>query len=137
MDIAREHEVAAEPSVGELLTQGSEQLSRLVRQEIELARVELSQKVRRAAIGGAMFGGATLTVLFAVQALVLAGIAALSLVMAVWAAALVAAGVLLVIAGVFAVAAGSEVARALPPAPQAAIESTKADIEMITERARP
>jgi Flp pilus assembly protein TadB len=129
-------ETASAPSVGELVSQGSEQLSRLVRQEIALARAEVSRKAKDAAIGGGLFGGAALILLFAVQALVVAGIAGLALVLPVWAAALVVAGVLLVVAGVAALSGKREVGRALPPAPTEAIESTKADIEMITERAR-
>lgn len=126
----------AEQSIGALVSQASEQLSVLVRQEILLARAEMTQKAKRFAIGGGMFGGAGLTALFAVQALTIAGIAALSLVMAIWAAALVVAGVLLAATGILALSGKSEVGKALPPTPQAAIESTKADIETITERAR-
>jgi hypothetical protein len=126
----------AQQSVSALVSQASEQLSLLVRQEIRLARAEMAQKARRAAIGGGMFGGAGLIALFAVQALTIAGIAGLALVMPVWAAALVAAGALLAVTGILALTARSEVGRALPPTPQVAIESTKADIETITERAR-
>lgn len=127
----------ADQSVGALVSQASEQLSELVRQELRLARAEMAQKAKKAAIGGGMFGGAGLTALFAVQALTVAAIAGLWLVLPVWAAALVVAGALLLITGILALAGRSEVGRALPPTPQAAIESTKADIETITERARP
>lgn len=142
MDVAHKNsavenpETASAPSVGELVSQGSEQLSRLVRQELALARAELSRKAKDAAIGGGLFGGAALVLLFAVQALVVAAIAGLALVLPVWAAALVVAGVLLAVAGAAALSGKREVGRALPPAPTEAIESTKADIEMITERAR-
>lgn len=67
----------------------------------------------------------------------IAGIAALALVLPVWAAALVGAGALLAVAGILALTGKGEIGRALPPTPEAAIESTKADIETITERARP
>jgi Putative Actinobacterial Holin-X, holin superfamily III len=127
----------AQQSVSALVSQASDQLSRLVRQEIQLARAEMAQKAKRAAIGGGMFGGAGLTALFAVQALVIAGIAALALVLPVWAAALIAAGALLAVTGILALTGKSEIGRALPPTPHEAIESTKADIETITERARP
>ena len=127
----------AEQSVGALVSQASEQLSLLVRQEIALARAEMAQKAKRAAIGGGLFGGAGLTALFAVQALTIAAVAALSLVLPLWAAALIVAGALLAVTGILAAAGRGEIGRALPPTPQAAIESTKADIETITERARP
>src|SRR5438477_371241 len=47
-----------EPSVAELVKQLSEQTSTLARQEIELAKVELAEKGKRAGIGAGMFGGA-------------------------------------------------------------------------------
>ncbi|WP_257004024.1 phage holin family protein, partial [Streptomyces sp. SA15] len=45
-------------SVGELVGQASEQLSRLVRQEVALAKAELAQKGRRAGRGGELLGAA-------------------------------------------------------------------------------
>ncbi|MDF3150341.1 phage holin family protein, partial [Streptomyces sp. T21Q-yed] len=41
-------------SVGELVGQASEQLSRLVRQEVALAKEELAEKGRRAGRGGGL-----------------------------------------------------------------------------------
>ena len=45
-------------SLGELLKQLSEQTTRLVHQELELAKAELTQKGRQAAAGAGLFGGA-------------------------------------------------------------------------------
>ena len=75
--------------------------------------------------------------LVALQALAAAAIAGLALVLAVWAAALIVAGGLLVVAGIVALAAKSEIGRALPPTPLVAMESVRADVEMLTERAHP
>jgi hypothetical protein len=50
--------------VGELVKDLSTQVSTLVRQELELARVELSAKGTEAGIGAGMFGGAGLPALF-------------------------------------------------------------------------
>jgi Putative Actinobacterial Holin-X, holin superfamily III len=56
---------AGNQPVGELVKQLSEQATRLARQEVELARVELSAKGRRAGLGAGMFGGAGIVALFA------------------------------------------------------------------------
>lgn len=45
-------------SLGELLTDVTTDLSTLMRQEVELAKAELSQSAKRAGKGAGMFGGA-------------------------------------------------------------------------------
>jgi MFS family permease len=55
-----------EPSVGELVRQASEHVSTLVRAEIELAKTELSETVKRGGIGGGMFAAAGVIGLFSV-----------------------------------------------------------------------
>jgi len=127
--------LAEQSSVGELVAQASQQLSQLVRQEMRLAQVELVGKAKLAGIGAGLFGGAGLIAFVALQVLAAAAVAALSLVWVVWAAALIAAAGLLVVAGIVALVAKSEMSRAFPPVPQTAIESVKADVDMLTERA--
>jgi hypothetical protein len=122
-------------SVGELVKQASEQLSDLVRQELRLAQAELAQKGRRAGRGGGLFGGAGVTAFVALQALVAAAIAALALVIDIWAACLVVAGALFAIAAVLALLGRKEIGGAVPPAPEKAIASMKADVHEIKERA--
>src|SRR6185437_8175597 len=58
-----------ERPVAELLKELSEQTSALVRQEVELAKLELTEKGKRAGIGAGMFGGASLVGLYALGAL--------------------------------------------------------------------
>jgi hypothetical protein len=122
-------------SVGELVKQASEQLSELVRDELRLAQAELAAKGKRARIGGGMFGVAAVFGLIALGALAAAAIAALSLVLPVWAAALIVAGGLLAAAGILALAGKKEMGRAMPPTPEQAIGSVKADVHEIKERA--
>ncbi len=52
-----------QPSVGELVRDASEQVSTLVRAEIELAKAELAQTAKRGGIAAALFGAATVMVL--------------------------------------------------------------------------
>jgi Flp pilus assembly protein TadB len=124
----------AEKSVSALVKQGSEQISQLVRQEMQLAQAELAQKGRRAGIGGGLFGAAALAAFFGAAALVVTVIAALPL--SVWAASLVVAGALLVLAGVLGLLGRRQLSRAVPPVPGEAVESVKDDLETIKERAK-
>ena len=55
-----------EPSVGELVRRASENVSTLVRAEIELAKAELTESVKRAGIGGGMLGAAGSILVFSV-----------------------------------------------------------------------
>ncbi|MBW1598077.1 phage holin family protein [Streptomyces sp. JJ38] len=125
---------AHEASVGELVERASAQLSELVRREMRLAQAELVQKGKRAGIGGGMFGGAALTGFLALQALVAGAVAALALVLPVWASALIIGGALLLVTGVLAVVGKRELRSATPPTPQQALGSVKADIAEIRGR---
>jgi uncharacterized membrane protein YqjE len=124
----------ADRSVGTLVKQGTEQLSQLVRQELKLAQAELTQKGKRAGIGGGLFGAAALMAFFGVAALVVTVIAAIPL--AVWAASLIVAGGLLALAAILALIGRIEVKRAVPPVPGEAVGSMRQDVETLKERAR-
>jgi Flp pilus assembly protein TadB len=58
-------EKAATTSLGDLLTGVSKDISTLFRQEVELAKAELTESAKKAGKGAGMFGGAGLTALFA------------------------------------------------------------------------
>ncbi|MER7108669.1 phage holin family protein [Streptomyces sp. NPDC000229] len=118
-------------SVGALVTQASQ----LVPDEMRLAQAEMVQKGKRFGIGGGLFGGAGMVAFLALQALVATGIAALALVLTVWASALIVCGALVVIAAVLALTAKKQVAQATPPTPERAIDSVKADVAEIKEKA--
>jgi len=124
----------ADHSVGTLVKQGTEQLSQLVRQELKLAQAELTQKGKRAGVGGGLFGAAGLLAFFGIAAGIAAAIAAIPL--SVWAAALIVAGGLLLLAGILGLIGKYEVKRAVPPVPGEAVDSVKHDLETLRERAR-
>lgn len=117
---------SAEPGLGELVGQLSEQASRLARNEVALAKLELQESAKHIGIGTGLFGGAGLFALLGLGTLVAAAVAALSLVMDVWLAALIVAVVLFAIAGVAALIGKKQVAQAGPP--EHAIENVKQDI---------
>jgi Flp pilus assembly protein TadB len=58
-------ERAATTSLGELLSGVTQDISTLFRQEVELAKAELTESAKKAGKGAGMFGGAGLTALFA------------------------------------------------------------------------
>jgi hypothetical protein len=123
-------------SVAELLKALSEQTSALVRQELELARAELTDKGKKAGVGVGMFGGAGVFGLYAMGALTACLILALSTALAGWLAALIVATAYGAIAGVLALRGKSKVKQAAPPIPGQTVESVKEDIQWTSQSAR-
>ena len=119
--------------VGELVSQATEQLSRLVRDELRLARAEMKEKGKRFGIGGGLLGGAGLVAFLALQALVANVIAVIAVALPVWAAALIVTAALGVVAAVLALAGKNEVQHAAPPVPEQTLDSIKADVHGIKE----
>ncbi|MET7475833.1 phage holin family protein [Streptomyces sp. NPDC005648] len=122
-------------SVGELVGQATEQLSRLIRQEVALAKEELAVKGRRAGRGGGLLGAAGAFAYAGLLAAAGTATAALSLALSVWAAALIVTGVLFVIAAVLGATGRAQLRRAAPPTPEETLDSVRADVEEIRERA--
>ncbi|MGW1952657.1 phage holin family protein [Streptomyces sp. NPDC001920] len=126
----------SDASVGELVQEASRELTDLVRAEMRLAQTEMTQKGKRLGMGGGMFGGAGLVGFLALQAMVATAIAALAVPLPVWAAGLIITGGLLVVAAVMAAVGRAKVRQATPPAPEQSIDSVKADVAEIRERAQ-
>jgi uncharacterized membrane protein YqjE len=124
-----------EPSTGELVKQLSEQVSRLVREEMRLAQLEMSRKGKQAGLGIGVLGGSGLTALYAVGCLLACAIIALSGVVAAWLAALIVGAALLAVSAAAAVAGKGRLRRATPPLPEQAAESVRTDLQEIRERA--
>jgi uncharacterized membrane protein YqjE len=125
-----------ETSTADLLKQLSAQTTTLVRQEIELAKVELAEKGKRAGIGAGMFGGAGALGFYAFGALTACAILALATAVSAWLAALIVAAVYGAIAGVLALSGKKQVAAATPPVPEQALDSTKEDVRWVKTRAK-
>ena len=122
--------------VGELLKELSEHTTTLVRQELELAKLELTEKGKKAGIGAGMFGGAGIVGFYAVGALTACLILALATAVDGWLAALIVAAVYGAVAGVLALSGKSKVKQAVPPTPQQAVDSVKEDVEWTKSRAK-
>ena len=126
----------ADQSTSELVQRASEQISRLVRDELALAKAELAEKGRHAGIGVGLFGGGGALALYGLGVLITTAILALDLVMAAWLAALIVGVVLFVAAGVLALVGKKQVQQAVPPTPTAATDSVKADVDAVTAAVR-
>jgi uncharacterized membrane protein YqjE len=114
----------------------SEQVSMLVRDELRLARMELTEKGKHAGFGAGLFGAAGTVAFLGSAALVTAIILLLALVMPGWAAAAIVAGVLFIVAAVLGMIGKNQMKQAAPPVPRETIASVKADIDMVREHAR-
>jgi len=118
-------------STAELVRQASEQISTLVRDELQNAKAELAEKGRHAGMGIGLFGGAAVMLHYALGALLFAAGLGLAEVMPGWAAALVVAAVLLVIAGIEALVGRFQLKRSTPLIPDRTIDSVRADVETV------
>jgi Putative Actinobacterial Holin-X, holin superfamily III len=121
-----------EQSTAELVQQATEQVSRLVREELQLAKLELAKKGRNAGIGAGLFGGAGLFAVYGSAVLVAAAVLGLAVVLPGWAAALVIGGALVLLAGLLALIGRGRVKKAVPPVPEDAVRSVRADIDAVT-----
>lgn len=121
------------PSIGELVSTLSEKLSGLIRDEIQLAKSEITEKAKHAGAGIALFAGVAFLGFFAFAILLAAAVLGLANAVPAWLAALIVAVVLLVIAAVLGVMGKKALERGMPPGPQRAQESVKQDIQAVKE----
>lgn len=125
-----------EKPVGELLRQLSEETSTLVRQELELAKAELQVKGKAAGVGAGLLGGAGVTALVALIALMLTVLFALDTAMDTWLAALITTVIFGAVAGIEALMGKKRLQAAGPPVPEQTTDSVKEDVEWAKTRAR-
>jgi len=119
-----------------LVSDLSEQVSRLVQDELRLAKLELAQKGKRAGFGAGMFGAAGMAAFFGGAVLVTTAVLLLALVLPAWAAAAIVAVLLFIAAAVLGLAGKKKVSQAGPPVPRETIASVKADLDAVKEGAR-
>jgi uncharacterized membrane protein YqjE len=127
-----ESKPAADASVGELMSQLSAQTSRLVRDELRLAQKEFQESAKHAGIGAGLISAAGLFAVLGLMTVIAAAVAALSLVLDVWAAALIVALVLFIIAGIAALVSKKHAEQVTPAAPKT-VETVKADIQEVKD----
>jgi hypothetical protein len=123
-----------ERPIGDLVKQLAGQTSTLVRQEIDLAKAELTQKGQTAGKGAGLIGGAAVIGLLAAGALTACLILVLAEVIPDWLAALVVAIVFGAIAAVLALQGRNRIRAAGPPVPEQTVDTVKEDVEWAKTR---
>lgn len=129
---------ARDLSARELTVQLGEQLSRLVSAEIALARAELFASARQMILGGGLLGGAGAVAYSAWLAFAAAAIAGISVVLPVWASALIVGGGLGVLAGLLALLGRGRMRRGTPPLPMTtdSVRTELSELATATSKAR-
>jgi Putative Actinobacterial Holin-X, holin superfamily III len=118
----------AETSVGELIGNISDDLSRLFRQEVELAKAELKQEAAKAGKAAGMLGGAGFAGYLAVVLLSFALVFALGNAMDLGWAALIVAAIWGVIGAVL-YANGRKKLKTVDPVPHRTVDTIKEDAQ--------
>jgi len=116
-------------STAELVKELSREVSQLVREEIALAKAEMTQKGKHAGIGAGMLSGAAVLALAAVGGSMAFLILVLDSWMPGWLAALIVTIAYAAAAAVLALRGKERISHATPPAPTQTIESVKEDVQ--------
>ena len=118
---------SAEKTLGEIVNEVSQKASLLVREEIELAKAEVTTKVSRLARGAGFFGGAAVLLFFMVFAFMeflgfgIANWTSLE----IWVSFAIVTGIFILGAAVLGYLGYRSVKKGAPPVPQMAIEEAK------------
>ncbi|MBV9470747.1 MAG: phage holin family protein [Abitibacteriaceae bacterium] len=117
-----------EKSLGELFSDLSQGLSNLMRQEVQLAKTEITQKVASAGKNIGFLVAAGVLAFVGFEALIAAAIIALALVLAPWLAAVIVGLALMIVSGILAFV-GISSFKKTNMAPQETIETLKEDAQ--------
>jgi len=128
--------VAKDKPAADLVKDLSEQVSRLVRDELQLAKVEMTSKGKRAGAGAGMLGGSGILALYGIGCLLAAAVIGLAIVLPAWLATLIVGAAVLAIAGMAALIGRNKLKAAAPPVPEQAVDSVKADVAEVKEGTR-
>jgi len=100
---------------------------RTLARDIDLAKREISEKVKQAGVGAGMFAAAGILALCALGAFTAAAILALAIVVPAWGSALIVGGALALLTLVVALMGRGKLEKATPPIPRNAAEAMKVD----------
>lgn len=117
-----------EASTGELIAQATDDISTLVRDELQLAKRDLAESGKRLGVGVGLFGVAGTIALYGLGALIATAILGLAQAVDAWLAALIVTAALFVIAAGAALIGKSRVSHMAEP-PQERVASVKADVD--------
>ena len=118
-----------ERPIGELLKDLSQQTTTLLKQELDLAKAEISEKGKKAGAGVGMFGGAGVAGFAALGAFTAFLILVLNEFMPAWAAAGIVTLLYAIPAAILALQGRNKLKQATPLAPEQTVETVKEDVE--------
>lgn len=120
-------------SVPDLVSHLVEEFTTLVRQEVQLAKIELAAELRQASKAGGMFGGAAGAAYMAVLLLSFAAVWGLAEVMPVGLAFLIVGALYALVAAVLAFT-GKKTAERIDPVPRQTIQTLEEDAQWAKEQ---
>jgi uncharacterized membrane protein YqjE len=135
MSNGAESDELREQSIGELLKSLADQTATLVRQELELAKVEYTEKGKRAGLGAGLLSGAMVAALLALGAFTAFLVLALDGALPNWAAALIVAAVYGAVAAALALRGRERLEEAGGPIPEQTKETIEEDLQWARTRA--
>src|SRR4051794_17146365 len=124
-------EIDSQAGLGAAVKDVSERASALVRLELELAPLELKQKLGALRAGVGLGVGAALVALYGLGFALATAAAGLATTLSWWLALLIVTGVLFLLAGLLGLLAMSAIKRGTPPMPVQAIQEAKVTTEAL------
>jgi hypothetical protein len=122
-----------ERSLGQLVSDLSEQTSQLVRSEIELAKAEVTGRLKLAGVGGGLVAAAGILALYLLAAILTTAVIVLDLWLDLWLAALIVTVFLLLVVTVLALLGVNRLKKGNPPTPLRAIDNVQKDVAAVKE----
>jgi membrane protein len=126
----------ADLSTVQLVERMTEQVSVLVRTEIDAGLAEVKDKGSRLGIGIGISGAGALLLFFGLGTLVATAVLGLATVVSAWLAALIVAAIVLAFGGILTAVGASKAKNAVPPVPQDTAASVGDDITAIKKGIR-
>lgn len=124
-----------QPTLGELVANLTQQMSALIRGEIDLFKAQLAEKGKRFGIAAGLLVGAGLMAFFGLATAIACVVLAIAQVLAPWLAALIVAVALFVVAGALAFVAKKQIDAANEIKPEL-VQGIKDDVEIVKEGIR-
>ena len=123
-------------SLGQLVSALTEQTTRLVRAEIDLAKEELAAKAKRAGVGSGLLTVAAVLAFYAVGVAIATVVLALAVALPAWLAALIVFVATLLAAGLLAWVGVRQLKKITPAKPEVALENLREDVAALKEGIR-
>jgi len=124
-----------ERSIGQLFAELANETSTLMRQEVQLAKTELTQKVTSAGKDAGMIGAGGALAYAGLLAVLAAVIIGLGQLIPMWLSALLV-GLVVIGVGYALIQSGLNALKRIDPAPRETIQTIKEDVDMVKEQTR-